>query len=252
MKKVQYILILLGVIFTQVMMAQDGEYITVRDFESWSAVSLKYKLKHNWSFGVEEQLRLKNNSSEVDAFLTELSTDLGLTDNIYGSIGFRYYRENDTQGDVQGFENHMRLHFDLKYNYEKERLNIEYRLRWQTKNELGISNEEGDYANKNLRFKVGLRYNIKKWKLDPEFSSEIFRHYETGEQTSFDKFRITLGTKYKIKGFGKIGAFYRMEKELIGSYPQSTNIVGLKYTYTINSDKKRTIKKKEEDELIWY
>ncbi len=256
MNKVHYILFLLFMVFATKAVSQDGDYITVRDFESWSSVGLKYKVKHNWSFGLEEQLRLSNNSSEVDAYLTELNTNFGLTDNVYGAIAFRYIRENDTEGNVQGYENHMRLHFDLGYTYQTNRLEMDYRLRWQTKNELGISSDEGDFPSNHLRFKVGLKYNIKKWKLDPEFSSEIFRHYETGEITDFNKFRITLGTKYKIKGFGKIGAFYRMERELNGTYPKTTNIVGLKYSYTINSDQKGSKKKKKkkdvDEDLIWY
>lgn len=252
MNKMKCILILLAMLCTFYTYAQDGEYLTVRDLESWSIVSLKYKVKPNLSFAVQEQLRLKNNSSQLDASVTELNTGFGLIDNIYGAIGLRYYRENDTQGDVQGFENHIRVHFDLGYNYEKERLNIEYRLRWQSKNELGISKDEGDYPNKYLRLKLGLKYNIKNWKLDPEFSSELFRHYETGEATRFDKYRLTLGTKYKIKGYGKIGVFYRVEKELNGTYPKTTNVIGLKYSYTLKSNTKKVQKKESDDELIWY
>ena len=252
MKKAQYIIILISVIFAQALIAQDGEYITIRDLESWSSVGLKYKITHHWSLGLEEQLRLKDNSSKVDAYLTELNTNYDFSDRVSGGIGLRYIRDNDTSGDVQGFENHMRLHFDLEYKREIERLSFDTRIRFQTKNELGISSDQGDYANNHLRLKMGLKYNIKKWKLDPEFSSEIFRHYEQGEQKEFDKFRITLQTKYKIKGYGKIGAFYRMEKELNVAYPKTTNIVGLKYTYTFKNSKKQVEKKVEDEEVIWH
>ncbi len=234
----KYIIILLSVIYTHSAFAQNGEYITVRDLESWGSLNLKYKISKKWRIGLEEQFRFSNNSSEIDSYFTELSTDYNFSKHVFGGIGFRYIRQNDNVGKIQGFENHTRFHFDLGYSHNLQRFSLEYRLRFQTKNELGISKEEGDHANNHLRLKVAAGYNIKKWKLDPEFSAEIFRHYEKGEQNGFNKFRFTIGTKYKMKSFGKIGVFYRMEKELNVNYPMTTNIIGFKYTYTLKRKKK--------------
>ena len=112
---------------------------------------------------------------------------------------------------------------------------IGYRLRYQNKNELGISYDEEDYANQNIRFKTSLEYNIKNWKLDPKFSAEIFNKFQEGEENGFNKYRLTLGTDYKTKNFGKIGVFYRYQKELNVDFPDSSNIIGLKYIYTIKN-----------------
>lgn len=241
MKKAKYIIFLLSILlpmlFTQSAFSQDGEFKTIRDLESWGSLNLKYKINKDWKIGLEEQVRFSNNSSEVDAFFTELNTDYDFSKNVCGGIGLRYIRQNDNVGDIQGFESHMRLHFDLGYKYKAQRLNIDTRIRFQTKNELGISKEQGDYANNNLRLKTGLEYNFKNWKLDPEFSAEIFRQYENGEN-EFNKLRFTIGTKYNLKAFGKIRLFYRMEKELNTSYPKTTNILGIKYTYSLKSKKK--------------
>ncbi len=241
MKKAKYIIFLLSILlpmlFTQSAFSQDGEFKTIRDLESWGSFNLKYKINKDWKIGLEEQVRFSNNSSEVDAFFTELNTDYDFSKNVYCGIGLRYIRQNDNVGDIQGFESHMRLHFDLGYKYKAQRFNIDTRIRFQTKNELGISKEQGDYANNNLRLKTGLEYNFKNWKLDPEFSAEIFRQYENGEN-EFNKLRFTIGTKYNLKAFGKIRLFYRMEKELNTSYPKTTNILGIKYTYSLKSKKK--------------
>lgn len=217
---------------------QNGEYITVRDFNTWSSIGLEYKFSPNWDIALEEQMRLKNNSSEVDQYFTELSINHDFGEHIFGGIGFRYIRENDNEGKIQGYENHIRFDFNLGYQHKINDFELKYRLRFQTKNELGISSEEGDYANNHLRFKTSVGYNIHNWKLDPVLSAEIFRHYEKGEINGFDKFRFSLGTSYKIKKIGKIGVSYLIEKELNTTYPFTTHIINLNYLYTFKNKKK--------------
>ena len=51
--------------------------------------------------------------------------------------------------------------------------------------------------------KILLICSIKDWKLDPSVSLEVFNQL-SGSQTGFDAFRITAGTDYKIKKFGKM------------------------------------------------
>lgn len=216
--------------------SQEGQWIEVRDFETWSSVGMKLKINKNWEFELEEQLRLKTNSSIVDSYFTgfnaKYKTKLGFE---YG-IGLRYLKKNDNQGKIQGYENHFRYNFDFGYKHSINRFKLGYRLRFQSKNELGISTEEGDYLNNHFRFKIGSKYNIKNWKFDPKFSAEIFYHMEEEEENGFNKFRATLGTSYDLKKYGDISLFYRLERELnaaYSAYPKTTYILGLNYTYTL-------------------
>ena len=216
--------------------SQDGETIVVNDFETWTKAGLKLKLDKKWSFGLEQQLRLDSNSIEVEAYFTEFNaqykTEMGL---VFGG-GFRFIRENDNEGKIQGYENHIRFNFDLGYKHFIKRLKLRYRVRFQTKNELGKSKDEGDYANNHLRLKLGGEYNIKKWKFDPKISIELFHHMEEGEENGLDKFRATIGTSYDLKKYGDLGLFYRLERELNPTYinyPKISYIVGLSYIYTI-------------------
>lgn len=218
--------------------AQEGSYVEVRDFEVWSAAELKYKWNKKWAFGLEEQLRFKNNASEVDQYFTQLSLKYIGFDHLEFGGALRFIRDNDNVGAVQGYENHLRFHVDLGYKYKLSKFSIKHRLRYQNRNELGISEEDGDYAKQNFRFKTSLKYNIKDWKFDPEIAGEIFYHKEFGEVSAFNKYRLTLGTDYKIKKFGEIGAFYRMEHELNVSFPKTTHIIGLSYVYTLKNKKK--------------
>ena len=214
----------------------------VKDLESWTSISLKYKLNKKWSFELEEQLRLDENISEIGEYFTQLNAEYSISKNFDIGGGLRYIRENDNKGNIQGYENHFRFNLDASYKHKINNFSIKYRLRYQNKNELGVSTDDGDYANQNMRFKTSVGYDIKNWKLDPKFSAEIFNHFEEGEDNGFSKYRLTLGTDYKIKHFGKIGLFYRMEKELNVELPETTNIIGLKYTYTLKNKKNKKTK----------
>jgi hypothetical protein len=216
--------------------SQDGEYIEIQDFETWGKIGINVKLNKNWSFGLEEQLRLKTNSSVVDAYFTELNAKYKMKSNFEVGGGLRYIRDNDNEGKIQGYENHLRYNLDLSYKHLIERLKLRYRMRFQSKNELGVTKNEGDYPNNHFRLKLGGEYNIKKWKFDPKVSFELFHHMEEGKDNGLDKLRTTIGTSYDLKKYGDIGLFYRIERELNPTYvdyPKMTYVFGLSYIYTI-------------------
>ncbi len=206
-----------------------------KDWASWNTIGIEYKLNDKWSFGLEEQFRLKENFTAVDNFFTQLSADYEIFKNFEIGVGLRYIRENDNKGNIQGYEDHFRFQFDAKYKYKIKHFKIGFRLRYQNKNELGISYDEGDFPNQNIRFKTSVAYNFKDWSLDPKFSAEIFNRFQEGKENGFNKYRLTLGTDYKIKNFGKIGVFYRYEKDLNVDAPDVTNILGLKYIYSFKN-----------------
>ena len=228
--KTRTFIAVLTCIFTLPLFAQDT--IVVQDLETWSSISANYKLNKKWSLSLEEQLRLKSNSSELDQFFTEVGTKYKVAKGFTTGVAARYIRENDNEGKVQGMENHLRFHLDVSYRHKIDRLRLKYRVRGQTKSELGVITSE--WENK-LRLLLKANYNIKNWKLDPFVSTEIFREVSS---SSFEKYRLTLGTSYKFKNKSELGAFYRLEKELKETLPKSTNVIGVSYQLNFKKDKK--------------
>lgn len=224
--------ILITMLLSNITYAQNED---ISDWGLWSAIGLNYELNKKWSFGLEQQLRLKEDFSAVDEYFTQLEAGYKVFKNFKIGGGLRYIRENDNQGNIQGYENHFRFNIDASYKHKFDRVSLRYRLRYQNKNELGISSNDGDYPNQNIRLKGAIKYNLKNWSLDPKFSAEIFNRFQEGEDNRFNKYRLTFGTDYEIKNFGEIGLFYRMEKELNVNSPETKNIVGLKYIYTFKN-----------------
>lgn len=226
-KKMVFISLLILFLVTFTGFAKQGD----EDFESWSSITLEYKPDKKWTFGVEGELRLKDNASLVDQYFGQLNIGYRLSKRFELGAGVRYIRNNDTRGKIQGYENHFRYHLDLSYRHRLGPLSFKHRVRYQSKNELGVSVAEGDYANRHIRFKTRLTYNIKRWKLDPVFSTELFYHVQEDQEAGFDKYRLTIGTNYKHKRLGKIGLFYRMEQTLNDFLSIRTHILMVKYTY---------------------
>ena len=201
------------------------------DWQSWNKIGVEYKPTKKWDFKLEQHLRLDENISEISEYFTQFKTTYELFKGFKLGLGLRYIRENDNEGNVQGYENHFRYHLDLKYKHKLDRFTLRYRLRYQNKNELQVD----DFAKENIRLKAGLGYNIKNWKLDPKFSAEIFNRFGADEESRFSKYRLTFGTEYDFKKWGTLEAFYRLENEINESDPTLINIIGLKYTYIIKN-----------------
>jgi hypothetical protein len=232
-------LVLLQLLSNINLKSQEGTYVEVRDLESWTSAKINLKANKNWTFGLLNQVRLDNNSTELKSFITQLNTEFKFSKKFEMAMGLRHTLKNDNEGEIQGNENYFRMQLDASFKHKINRFVIKHRFRYTNQNELGISKEEGDYPEKYLRFKSSVDYNIKDWKLDPEFSAEIFsRHVKYGQFNGLDFFRLSFGTSYKLKSFGKIGLQYRLEREINTSYPKTTNIFQVKYAYTIKMKKK--------------
>ena len=204
-----------------------------RDFESWTSAEFRYRPSKKWRLGLEAQLRLKENSSVIDGYFSEFTGGYEFFKGFRTFLGFRFIRRNDNTGRQQGWENFARLHLDAAYKHDISRFGMNYRLRYQTRDELGVTDENGDFADQTLRLKIGTEYNIRKWKLDPQLSAEIFHTSERNAEEGFDKFRITFGTEYKFEKWGRLGIFYRYEREINRADPASTDILRIKYVYTL-------------------
>ena len=224
----QVILAPLLLIFGSNLSAQDGYSIVTRDLETWSRLGIEYKFNKNWRVELDQGLRLKQNSSTVDQIFTQFSIKWKPVKQLTFVIGGRYIKD---QGGNGLFDNDFRFQTDASYKHKVKRLILKYRLRFQTKNEIGLSIDDGDYNKNYLRFKFKLNYNIKNWQLDPYFSTAVFRDL-TRYTGSFDTWRFTVGTAYNFKKFGELETFYRMERELGPTYPKTTNIIGLNYQFS--------------------
>ena len=132
------------------------------DLEGWSAVQIDVKATESLSFSISEHLRYKDDISTLSTYFTQLETSYEIFKDFELGGGVRFIKKNDDVGNKQGIESYFRYQIDASYKHEVKLLNLSYRLRYQNKNELGFSEEEGDIAKEQLRFMAAIGY-----KLDP-------------------------------------------------------------------------------------
>jgi hypothetical protein len=207
---------------------------TNTDFETWSSINVEVKLHKKLKLELEEQLRLKENSSEIDQYFTQIGLSYQFPKDFEIGGGLRFAKKNDNTGKKQGYDSFFRYHIDLAYKHKQKRFNFKHRLRFQNKNEIGVSEAEEDNAKKNLRLKSSVSYNVRNWKLDPQFSAEIFNNTQQGKENGFHKYRLTLGSQYSFKKWGQIDLFFRLEQSLNAVLIKSTKIIGFSYIYAFD------------------
>ncbi|NJN50113.1 MAG: DUF2490 domain-containing protein [Polaribacter sp.] len=183
---------------------------------------------------LEQSWRLKEQARVTDEYFTELTFEYRLFDNFDLAFGARYIKENDNVGKIQGYEDHFRYQIDASYSADVGQLDVGLRVRYQNKNELGISEALGDIPSENLRFRTSFTYKIKNWPLDPEASVELFNRFQDGRNLTFNKLRFTVGTSYEIKKIGKFEIYYRYETNDNTFNLEQLDVLGLGYVYKIN------------------
>ena len=107
------------------------------DINSWFVAGLEYDATDDLKLGVEGQLRLKEDISVVDQYFGELNAQYKLPVGFRIGAGLRYIRDNDTRGNIQGYENHLRYNIDGSFRHKIDRFSLRYRIRYQNRNELG-------------------------------------------------------------------------------------------------------------------
>ncbi|PQJ76304.1 DUF2490 domain-containing protein [Polaribacter glomeratus] len=212
--------------------------VDTSDFGIWSSLGVDYSPIKKLKISVEQSLRLKEDAAVTDEYFTEVGLQYEIIKDFEIGGGARFIKENDNVGKKQGYESHFRFNIDASFKYDIERFTLSHRLRYQNKKELNLPTTEVNLPKETVRFKTDLEYNIRKWALDPEFSVELFSGLENVQQVrelNLDKIRLTFGTDYKFKNFGKFGIYYRYEENIIKYFKnENLHILGFSYSYSIN------------------
>ena len=210
--------------------------------ESWTGIGVNYKPNKNLTLGLEEQLRLKSQDKLYNNSFTELSASYKLISGLKAGIGYRYINSYDDQGNIQGPETHHRLHYRLAYKTGINDLDLGLRLQYQTRKEQSV---EDLAARKRWRVRTDMEYNIGNWKLDPKMSVELLYDLDDNPDDRVNKYRLSIGSTYKINKSMDIDFRYMYENGLGSSLEVVPHVLRINFTYTI----KRKKKKVDETEL---
>lgn len=203
--------------------AQDTK--VTADLEMWNSISVSKKISDRWKVSLSEELRFTEDISRFDIFFTEMELAYKINKHISTEFGYRFYQNKNS--DDEFFSQH-RFSLGLAYKQKLDRFTLGYKLKFQNKDEDFLSSSSTSNVS-NLRNKLSVDYNINHFKLEPFFNVELFRKYETDEDSYFSKLRWTLGASYPVTKKSDVQLFYRLDNELNQTYAKDTYILGLGY-----------------------
>ena len=82
--------------------------------KGWSAVEYGMEISEKWKIDLSQHYRLKEDLKIVDSYITESEVFFKPTNKLILSGQLRYYRRNDNNGGIQGFENMIRYRFGIE------------------------------------------------------------------------------------------------------------------------------------------
>ena len=232
-KYFSFALIVFSTLSVQMTIAQNNS-----DLEGWSSVGLNLKATKKLSFSVSEHLRSRNDISTVKNYFTQIKANYEVLKNFELGGGIRYITRNDDVGNKQGLESFFRYQFDASYNQKINKIGVLFRLRYQNKNQLGMSEEEGDIAQEFIRSRIGLRYKIKAVKLNVRLFAEHFNQPNNSKlEHTETRTRYTLKLSRKFKKIGAFTVFYGIQENNLNQEKTNKSFLGFKYAYTIDFTK---------------
>lgn len=231
-----------------------GQTNDQHDTRLWFGLQYKHSFSKAWSLQVDLQSRLKEHLSVLDRSLLDLSFSFQHPKNKVLKLfkletGARFFGINDITGNKQGHRFGYRLYGSITVKKNWDRLAFAYRIQYQNQNLIPryFEGEPEPWEQKQtLRNRIAVGYNIKKWKLDPEISAELFSPLDPStDNLIFDQLRVGLGTKYKINKHHLLKFRLIYQQNLGATSIERDYILALIYQYSTSAKSKKKKKKKK-------
>lgn len=201
-----------------------------RDFGVWTSVAVNKDLVKGISLSLEEDVRIEDNARRLSTAYTELSLGYKLNKTIRFKAAYRFIQDNSFEGVI---ENKHGLLLDVNFRYEYERIRLDGRYRFQSKNSGPIGNF-GENPGRYNRYRISAHYNIKDSRFDPYFSIEAYHCLSPVNGRIIDKMRYSAGTEYGLKKkLGTLDLYIRLQQQVQVPSPSSLFILGIGYSYDL-------------------
>lgn len=200
-----------------------------KDFQTWHELEVDKDVTDRLGISGELELRMENNSRQLDRTLLTLSSSYTLNDYFVCSAGIRTLLALLREG---GLEQRYRLHTDFTGKYVFYDIDFSLRLRVQ------YGFEEGQYFKEYLtnslvnRNKFKAAYHIFGTRFDVQASLETWGLLSGGDGIFFTGVRYGAGLSYNLNFDSQIGLRYILEGDINQVNPLQKYIVVLAYAYS--------------------
>jgi hypothetical protein len=202
------------------------------DFRYWQTLSVQGNLSRKLEYSVDAEARLEDNARKAGRLFLEPGLRYKFKGETRIQISYRWMRDFDQRW----WGNRHRVSFDFIQGLEKSRWNHQIRFRFQAeKNGYGFLDHRFNLPEVFARQMIKSSFLLSRiWK--PYFSAEsrfLILEPRNRRDAGFDRFRIRIGTDYKISKYLEAGLYYCMQQET--GYPVNDRIfiLGTELTWKI-------------------
>jgi len=195
--------------------AQEGNPY-IKDFQTWSSIDVDHSFNKHWKGFLGEELRLKDNSTQLRTSFTDVGIKWKALKNFSVSGAYRLI--------IRPQEITNRLYADLAYQFKENDLTVTGRIRLQ--HEFVPDANDENYIRPDLSFE----YKINKH-FQPFAEGELFYHVLYYKGDELDEYRLSAGTTYKFDGSNDVKVFYLFEQQVNVNAAQQNYVLGVNYSH---------------------
>jgi long-subunit fatty acid transport protein len=207
------------------------------DFGIWVSAGVTKKL-WKWNLDASGELRLKENTSQVDRMSLQFNASYHINKPLSAGIGYEFIYYHDSKyADYQPRQRYM-LFIQGKQKFGHFSFSLREKIQRTIKDESDRLKENGDYDNYKInpewvwRNRLALAYNIPRFPVNPAFSFESFYQLNNPDGNKFEKLRFTLALSFKPGKHHEFKVYGLIDQKINVDNPYKRFILGTGYTFS--------------------
>lgn len=197
------------------------------DFGNWTGIKLSKKLTSNLTASFEEEIRFRENLSQLNNFYSEAGIGYNINNAFKISTDYRF---NQKQRIDHSFSKRHRLNIALGFKQKIKAIEFNYKIKGQSEISDYYSSETGKITENILRHKFALNYDFTN-RISPTVATELFYPINPISKNRCNKVRFIAGVEYAINEVNQIEINYLVDKERLTNNPQTNYIIQLGYRF---------------------
>ncbi len=200
-----------------------------KDFQFWPSAGLDLGLNNNLKLMLEEELRLKENCTQMERQVNEIGIGYKFTKYFRAELFYRIeanWRTYDDYRWKQGF------YADFALKQSAGRFTLGYRLRLQSSRIELNSSDDNLFSSLINRHKFTVEYNIENKPITPFVEEEFFLN-SVSHQLEMIKNRTWFGIAYSPGKIHEFSLKYGIDHDRLVPDPVTSFIVAFNYTLNL-------------------
>jgi hypothetical protein len=195
-----------------------------KDFRSWFTIGVGGELFNLLDVSVTPEVRLWDNSSRLEGFLTEVDASVPVFKFLRFGFNYRYQADFENPEQVS-HTNRYGIYGQASKNFGD--FKVSYRAFYHQEYTDMNTSELGKVPFVQHRHKISLKYGKKDWKLSPAVSAEMFYTISPAWDAFQERLRLSAGIDYEISEILEAGIGYKFQQEFYERNPLSSHILSL-------------------------